>query len=78
MRRIFLIDVILVLGIVNISGQAAEKVIIAIDKTAGARVQFAGEKLSASLKDAGFDVNLVQSNAIPETGLPPKNCTGIN
>lgn len=61
-----MIGMILVLSVTHISTRAAEKVIIAIDKISTARVQFAGEMLSASLQEAGFDVNVVQSSAIPK------------
>jgi hypothetical protein len=59
-----LIGMILVLLVTHTSTRSAEKVIIAIDKTATARVQFAAEKLSASLQRAGFDVNVIQSSVI--------------
>lgn len=58
---------ILVLSVTHTSTRAAEKVIIATDKIATTRVRFAGEKLSASLQGAGYDVNVVQSSVIPKT-----------
>jgi len=58
---------IIILTVTHISANAADKVIIAIDGTATARVKFAGEKLSASLQGTGFDVNMVQSSVIPKT-----------
>jgi len=67
MTRRLLTGTILVLAAANTYAKTAEKVIIAIDKTATARIRFAGEKLSDSLQRAGFDVNLVQTNAIPKT-----------
>jgi hypothetical protein len=66
MGRKHLIGMILVLSVTHTSSRAAEKVIIAIDKIATARVQFAGEMLFASLQEAGFDVNVIQSSAIPK------------
>ena len=58
---------IIILVVTHTSIRAAEKVIIAIDKTATARVKFASEKLFDSLQEAGFDVNVVQSSVIPKT-----------
>ncbi|MHC4325145.1 MAG: beta-N-acetylhexosaminidase family protein, partial [Planctomycetota bacterium] len=66
MRRKHLIGMILVLSVIHTSTRAAEKVTIAIDKIAAARVKFAGEMLFASLQETGFDVNVVQSSAIPK------------
>ena len=67
MRRGYLTGMILILAAANTVVVAAQRIVIAIDKTAAARIQFAGEKLSASLQTAGFDVNMVQSNVIPRT-----------
>jgi hypothetical protein len=61
-----LIGMILILSVIHTSTRAAEKVIIAIDKIATARVQFAGKMLSASLQGTGFDVNMVQPRTIPK------------
>jgi hypothetical protein len=57
---------ILVLSVTHTSTRATEKVIIAIDEIATARVQFAGKMLSALLQEEGFDVNVVQPSAIPK------------
>jgi hypothetical protein len=58
---------IIILMVAHASAKTAEKVTIAIDKTATARVQFAGEKLSSSLEGTGFDINMVKSSVIPKT-----------
>jgi len=57
----------IILMIAYASAGTAEKVTIAIDKTATARVQFASEKLSASLQAAGYVINVVQTSVIPKT-----------
>jgi hypothetical protein len=67
MRRAHLIGIILVLTVANTTAKTAENVAVAIDKAATARIQFAGEKLSASLQEAGYDVNAFQSSVIPKT-----------
>jgi hypothetical protein len=64
--RMFL-GVIIILMVAHATAIAAEKVTIAIDKTATARVQFAGEKLSSTLRAAGYDINVVQTSVIPKT-----------
>ncbi|MHC4477747.1 MAG: beta-N-acetylhexosaminidase family protein [Planctomycetota bacterium] len=66
MGRKHLIGMILVLSVTHTSTRATEKVIIAIDEIATARVQFAGKMLSALLQEEGFDVNVVQPSAIPK------------
>ena len=67
MRRGHVIWTILVLAVAYTVVKAADKVIVAIDETAHARGRFAGEKLSVSLRGAGFDVSVIQSNTIPKT-----------
>ncbi|MBN2312915.1 MAG: hypothetical protein JXM79_03230 [Sedimentisphaerales bacterium] len=66
MRRGRGVWIILILA-VAMTAKAAEKVIIAIDKNAHARVQFAGEKLSAFLRGAGYHASVIQTNELPKT-----------
>jgi hypothetical protein len=58
---------ILVLASANTYAQATETITIVIDKAATPRVQFASEKLSASLQRANFDVKVVQTNQVLKT-----------
>ena len=58
---------LLVLAVANTVATAAEKVVVAIDETATARIRFAGERLLVSLQGAGYDACVIQSNVIPET-----------
>ena len=67
MKREHLIWMVLILTLANANVRAADNVIIAIDKTPTARIQFASEKLLASLKGAGFKVNVVRPDVIPKT-----------
>ena len=67
MKRGYLIGMLLVLAVANTAATAAKSVVVAIDEAATARIRFAGEKLSASLQQAGYDTSLAQSNELPKT-----------
>jgi len=67
MKRKHVAWIILVLLVTHTCANTVEKVTIVIDKSAHSRVKFAGEKLSISVREAGLDVDVIQTNELPKT-----------